>query len=230
MARTSGAKKFLLIANVLVLVGLVGFSGYLFMENRDLNDQLTLTTEEKNRRLVEEINQVFDLPDEDPVVAIVTDPGEFKAQYAAFDNAQSGDYLLFFRKARLNVLYRQSEKRVVKTANVVVPIAVELIGSEAAIAEAEQKLAEFGNQITLTKTVKEGITQNFVLDIEDDQKAETEAIATQLGFEIGTTLPSTITPTQQTEIVVAVSSTTTINPTANSDAAIEPAAEEESLP
>ncbi len=204
MARATTSKKTLMIINVLLLVGLSGTTGYLYLKNRDLNDQITLTTEEKNRRLVEEINKVFDLPEEEPVVAIVTDVEEFKKEYATFDNANTGDYLLFYRKARLNVLYRQSEKRVVKTANVVVPIAVELVGSEAAIADTEKKLAEFGNQITVTRTVKEGITQSFVFDIDDDQKAEAESIAKLLGIEGGATLPSSITPTAQTEIVIAV--------------------------
>ncbi|MCA9328449.1 hypothetical protein KC959_01650 [Candidatus Saccharibacteria bacterium] len=212
MARMSTGKKVLMAANVVALVGLAGSTGYLFMKNRTLNDQITLTTEEKNKRLVAEINEVFDLPDEEPVVAVVTDPEEFKKQYSAFDNANAGDYLLFFRKARLNVLYRQSEKRVVKTANVVVPIAVELVGSEDAIAAAEKKLAEFGNQISITKTVKDGITQSFVFDVDDDQKAEAESIAKQLGYEIGATLPSSISPVDQTEIVIAVTSEKTTAP------------------
>jgi hypothetical protein len=208
MAKTSTGKKVLTVVLVLVIVGLAGSTAYLFMENRDLNDQITLTTEEKNTRLVEEINKVFDLPDEEPVVAVVTNPDEFKNEYASFDNAEQGDYLLFYRKARLNVLYRQSEKRVVKTANVVVPISIELVGSEDAIADAEKKLAEFGNQITITKKVTDGITQSFVFDVDEDQAEELASIAELLDLEPGSTLPSSITPTDQTEIVVVVAKPT----------------------
>jgi hypothetical protein len=214
MARKTNGKKLLLTANVLLLVGLAGTSAYLFMDNRDLNDQITLTSEEKNKRLVAEINKVFDLPEEEPVVAIVTDPGEFKAQYAAFDNAESGDYLLFYRKARLNVLYRQSEKRVVKTANVVVPISVELVGTEDAIADAEKKLADFGDQITIVKKVDDTVKQAFVFDVDDDQAAELKSIADLLGYEVGSTLPATIVPSDQTEIVVVVTKTATVPATA----------------
>lgn len=176
------------------------------MQNRDLSSQISSTTEEKNARIISEINKVFDLPEEEPVVAIVTDPNEFKKQYPTFDNAENGDYLLFFRKARLNVLYRQSEKRVVKTASVVVPITVELVGSEQAITEMEKNLADFGDQITIVKTVKEGITQSFVFDVDSDQPTEAESIAKQLSLDIGSTLPSSITPGEQTELIVAVSS------------------------
>jgi len=209
MAKTSTGKKVSMIAVSLLVVGLAASTAYLFVENRDLNDQITLTTEEKNTRLVEEINKVFDLPEEEPVVAVVTSPEEFKAEYESFDNAEQGDYLLFYRKARLNVLYRQSEKRVVKTSNVIVPISLELIGSEEAMADAEKKLAEFGNQITVTKKVTDGVTQAFVFDVDNDQTEELSSIAELLGIEVGSTLPSSIEPSDQTEIVIVV---TTANP------------------
>lgn len=200
-------KKVVLILNIVVLLGLTGTTGYLFMKNRDLNDQLTLTSEEKNARLIDEINKVFDLPDEDPVVALVTDVEKFKEQYSAFDNANPGDYLLFFRKARLNVLYRQSEKRVVKTANVTVPITVELVGSEEATSEAETKLAKFGEQITVTKKIDDSIKQSFVFDVDNDQTDQAKQISEELGYDVGSTLPSTIIPGDQTEIIIAVSAT-----------------------
>ena len=206
MARASTTKRILLIANIVALLGFAGSSAYFFTKYSDEKEKNSLTTEQKNKNLIEEINKVFDLPDEEPVVAIVTDPDEFKKQYAAFDNAETGDYLLFFRKARLNVLYRQDEKRVVKTANVIVPITVELVGEKQAIDEAAAKLADFGTQITIVKTEKSGITQSFVFDIDDDQKAETESIAKQIGFEIGATLPSSIETGDQTEIIIAVAS------------------------
>jgi hypothetical protein len=206
MARVRTTKRVLMILNIVALVGLTTSTTVLFLKNKDLNEQVGLTSEEQNKRLVAEINEVYDLPDEEPVVAKVTDADEFKKQYAVFDNAQVGDYLLFFRKARLNVLYRQSDKKVVKTADVVVPITVELIGSEAAMSAAEEALKEFGNQITVVKTKTDGITQSFVFDVDQDQKEETDSVAKQLSYEVGTTLPAGFTPGAQTEIVVAVSS------------------------
>lgn len=204
MAKTTTGKKVLLIANVLLLIGLAGTTAFLFMENKDLNDQITLTTEEKNARLISEINEVFDLPEEEPVVAVVTDPEEFKKQYSAFDNAESGDYLLFYRKARLNVLYRSSEKRVVKTATVTVPITVELVGSEEAIAQAEEKLSAFGDQITIIKKVDDSVKQAFVFDVDNDQAEQLKSIGELLGYEVGSTLPASIVPSDQTEIIIVV--------------------------
>jgi len=210
-------RKILIIVNVVLLLGLGGATGYLFLENRDLNDQIGLTTEEKNRRLVEEISGVFDLPDETPIVAVVTDVDEFKGTYPTFDNAEEGDYLLFYRKNRLNILYRQSEKKVVKTADVVVPIAVELIGSQAAIDAARNNLEDFGNQITITSKVDDSINQAFVFDVDDDQLSEASSIAEQLDLEIGSVLPSSVTPDEITEIVVTVTTNNNPVPAAESE-------------
>lgn len=197
-------KKIILVVWVVVTLGLAGSTVYLFLENRDLNRQLTETTEEKNKRLVEEINKVFDLPEEDPVVAIVTDKDQFIAQYPVFDNAETGDYLLFFRKARLNVLYRQDEKRVVKTAQVTIPVAIELVGSERAINDAEKVLEELvaGSSVTVKKTVQSGISQSFIYDVDQDQADETSQLADLLDVTSAATLPDTINPDTTTEIIV----------------------------
>jgi len=206
-------KRLLIIVNVLLIIGLAGYSGFLFFENRDLNDQLTSTAEQKRDRLVTEINKVFDLPNETPEVVIVTNPDQFKAKYTTFDNANEGDYLLVFRKSRLGVLYRQSEKRVVKTTNVVIPITIELVGSQETIDAAESKLGEFGSQITVSKTVKDGVTQTFVYDVDQDQETETSSIAKQLEYDVGTTLPTSITPASQTEVVVLIADTKPVETT-----------------
>lgn len=204
MKRRNNTNKILIIINILLLLGLSGFSGYLYVENQDLTDQLSLTAEQKRDQLIAEIDEVLDLPDENPEVVIVTDPEQFKKEYAAFDNVEEGDHLLVFRKARQGVLYRQSEKRVIKTTKVVIPITIELVGSQSAIDSVEEKLAEFGSQITVFKTPIDNVTQSFVHDVDGDQASEASSIAKQLGYEIGSTLPTTITPANQTEIIIVV--------------------------
>lgn len=200
-------KKVLLAVWIVLTLGLVGATGYLFMQNRDLDRQLTETTEEKNERLVKEINKVYDLPDETPVVAIVTNKDEFIAEYPVFENAESGDYLLFFRKARLNVLYRQDEKRVVKTAQVAVPISIEIFGSEKATAAAAKQLEDLQGSITVENVLKSGISQSLIYDVDQDQSSETSQLADILSIDTATTLPDTISPAESTEIVIILADT-----------------------
>lgn len=204
MSVSTNGRKILIFANVFFVLGLFATSTYLFVQNRDLNDQLKLSTEEKNKILIDEINKVFNLPTEDPVVDLVKDPAKLKEQYETFENAEEGDYILSYQKARLNILYRQKENRVVKTANIEIPISIEIIGSKEAIAEAEKKLSDIEEDITLIKTVSEEITQSFVFDVDSDQTSELNSIAELLDYEVVSKLPSTISPTDQTEIVIAV--------------------------
>lgn len=210
----NNTKRTLMVLNIVALIGLAGFSAYLFMENRELNDEVNLTNQEKNEKLIAEVNEVYDLPDEDPVVGVVRDVDEFKQEFTAFanDDVQVDDRLLFFRKNRLNVLYRPSESRVVKTYNVTLPIAVELVGPEAALNEFEERLATFGNSVTITRKIDNNITQAFVFDVDNDQTADTARIAEELGIDVGTTLPNGATTEPTTEVVIYVVSSGSSEP------------------
>lgn len=202
----SNTKRTLMALNIIFLIGLAGLSAYLFTENRDLNDQVNLTNQERNERLIAEVNEVYDLPDEDPVVGIVRDVDEFKNEFTAFanDDVQVDDRLLFYRKNRLNVLYRPSEKRVVKTYNVTLPIAVEIIGPENALSEIEEKLGTFGNSVTVTRKIDNNVIQAYVLDVDNDQTADVARIAEELKLDIGTTLPTGAQLDPTTEVVIYV--------------------------
>jgi hypothetical protein len=96
-----------------------------------------------------------------------------------------------------------------------VPITIEIVVSDKAIAANEQKLAEFGDQITVVKTIKDGVTQSFVFDVDSDQKTETESISTKVSYDVGTTLPESIKPTAQTEIIIVAAD--------NAPSAVQPA-------
>jgi hypothetical protein len=202
--RKLSMKKYLVVLNIIALLGFAGGSAYLYLENRDLNKQLNMTEEQIRDELIAEINKVFELPDENPEIVIVNDPVKFKAENSTFDNVEIGDHLLVFRKARLGVLYRQSEKRVVKTTNVVIPISIELVGSQQAVDNVEKKLAEFGSQVTISKTFKDDITQSFIYDVDANQETEVSSIAKELGYDVASSLPSSVIPASQTEILIIV--------------------------
>lgn len=225
MARgnTNMGKKILIITNIVLLLGLSGATAYLFIENRDLSRELALPEQERkdlqNEKLLAEIGEIFDLPEgEDPTIVYVNDAEkaveENPGLAEVFDDLQQGDYLLVYRKARTAIHYRPSEQKVIKSTTVNLPIAVEVFGSESAIASLDSKFEQFGNQIVITRTQKDGITQGFIYDVDGDQKAETESLAEQLGLEIGTTLPAGIEPDGQTEIVVVVANGKTVAPAA----------------
>jgi hypothetical protein len=220
MAKTSTGKKVLIIFSVLLVIGLAGTTVYLFMENRDLKSELALSDSERNSkenaRIIKEVSELIKLPDEEPVVILVNDPviavEDNPGIAKIFDDLQKGDYILVFRNERTAVQYRPSEKKIIKNASISLPIATEIIGSEVAIKSAEVKLAEFGNQLTITNKIDDSVKSAFVYAVNGKLSAEASAIAEQLGIEVGSTLPASITPSDQTEIVIVVTSATTAVP------------------
>lgn len=205
-----------MIVNVVVLLALAGSTGYLFFRNGDLNKELSLSVDERtakqNQALVDKVSKLIDLPKEEPTIILVNDSDKAKEQNPGlsqiFEDLQKDDYILVYRKARQAINYRPSTNKIVKSSTITLPVSVELVGSQADIDAVATKLADFGTQISIIKTVKDGVTQSFIYDVENDQTDQTASIAKQIGYEVGTTLPSSISPTAQTEIVISVSSST----------------------
>ena len=97
------------------LIGVSAFAGYLFVQNRDLRDQVPLTQEEEVQQLIDEISEFLDLPaGEEPSLATIEDVEQLRSQ-SFFENAQNGDKLLIYEEARRAFLYRESTNRIVNS-------------------------------------------------------------------------------------------------------------------
>jgi hypothetical protein len=222
MAKTSTSKKVFIILSALLVVVLAGSTTYLFIQNKDLKSELALSDSERNaaenKRIIERVSQLIKLPDEEPVIILVNDPvvatQDNPGIAKIFEDLQKGDYLLIFSKDRTAVQYRPSEEKIIKNATINLPIATEIVGSETAIKSTEDKLAEFGNQLTLTKKTDDNVKDSFVYAVNTKLTAEASAIAEKLGLEVSSTLPASIVPSEQTEIVIVVTSATPASATA----------------
>lgn len=214
MAKTSNSKKIVLVLSALFVVGLAGATTYLFIENKDLKQQALLSENEKqkirNDGYIEDIGKLMSLPEEEPFYQIsVNDPEkaisenpEFKL---VFDTLEKDDFILIYKNAKLGIQYRPSENKIIKTNTIKLPVIVELVGSEDAIAEAEKNItAKFGPEVVIIKKVDDTVKQAFIYDVDNNQESDIKIIAEQLGLEIGSTLPTSITPSDQTEIVIVV--------------------------
>jgi hypothetical protein len=212
MAKTSTGKKVFIALSALVVVALAGSTAYLFVENKDLKSELALSESERNAiendRIIEKVSKLIKLPDEEPVIILVNDPvvaiEDNPGIAQIFDDLQKGDYILVFRSDRSGIQYRPSEDKIIKNATISLPISTEIIGNEAAIKTTEEKLADFGNQLSLTNKIDNNTKDSFVYAVNSKLSAEASAIAEQLGIEVGSTLPASIVPSEQTEIVIVV--------------------------
>lgn len=63
--------------------------------------------------LIKEVSEIFELPDEEPTVATVTDPA-LLADQPFFAKSQTGDIALVYNNARKAILYRPSQKKVIE--------------------------------------------------------------------------------------------------------------------
>lgn len=128
------------IVLVLVLAGALGFGIWTFLnmrsDNKELRQSLDNTSkelnelkeelvtdpngaiersqEERTAAILEEVGALYELPkDETPTIATVQDVEKLKDQ-PFFDGAQNGDQLIVFDESATAILYRPSEKRLVK--------------------------------------------------------------------------------------------------------------------
>jgi hypothetical protein len=112
-------KKFpvrIFIVGFLIVTGLILCSGaYYSYRQHEKNISVSSASIEK------EIGSLADLPtDEQPTVATVTNKEKIKDQ-AFFANAENGDKILIYNKAKKIFLYRPSTKEIIKSS--VFPVA-----------------------------------------------------------------------------------------------------------
>lgn len=202
-------KRVLLVVNVLLLVGLSASTAYYASKYYSLRSETTQTQEQKNDKLVEEVGKVYSLPgDEKPVVALVADEQKFKEEYEVFTDAKKDDFLLLFEKAGLAVLYRPSDKKVIKTAPLSIQndIGIALIGPAEQTAATEKLLGEkitSGIKVLAKNTGKQGYASVVVVDVSGSNKTAADQIAGIVGGVVGT-LPEGEAAPEGADIVVVV--------------------------
>jgi len=96
----------------LVIVTLAGLSGFLYLQNKNLKSNPSTNTQATADRLIQKVGKLYALPKEDPTVAAIKDINQLKGQ-AFFKGAQNGDSILVFPKAKIALLYREKENRII---------------------------------------------------------------------------------------------------------------------
>jgi hypothetical protein len=93
-------------------------AGYYFWQYSRLKSDPSLATQETTARLKTAIGKLYALPtDEEPTVAQISDKDKLKDQ-TFFAKAQNGDYILIYTKAKLALLYREKENKLINVGPV----------------------------------------------------------------------------------------------------------------
>lgn len=191
---------FVKVAAGVALVALVFFGAFYFVQYQRLNNKyqdLTMSTEEKNKRTAAEVAKLIDLPkDETPVVYVVKDKDKLadtKATKAFFEKAKNGDVVLAYQKANQAVIYRPSEKVIVRTDDYQKFVAASNPITVAIIAPADQQQtvqnqieSKFGNVQIINKAAPKVFNgQSYVVDLTGSNGKTAQDLAAQLGLQVG---------------------------------------------
>ena len=202
----------LIITIVIAAVALVGVGGAYFFytkyreTNTILNNPEAVAAKDQ-KELLDKLGKIVELPkDETPSIATVLDTSKFKDQ-PFFANAQNGDKVIVYSKAKIAILFRPSTNKVIiispvtttptetggdatKSASVKVNI---LNGTNTAglTLSAASKLESLPN-ITVAERLdanKKDYANTVVFDIGKVNAAEAQNIASVLGGQVVDTLP-----------------------------------------
>jgi len=118
--------KILLVFIILVLIAGVSALGYLYYQTRQ--ELKFLSSPEGQQQLAQQetsqivalVGKHIDLPNEEPVIATITDAESLAAQSAFYKNSQNGDKLLVYQEAKQAFIYSPSRNKLVNVGPILV--------------------------------------------------------------------------------------------------------------
>jgi len=104
-------------AGLIVVLG--GLAVYFFNQYNNLKTHPNAATQETTGKVVGEVSKLYgSLPNnETPTLAQVNDKSKLENQ-EFFKNAQNGDYILIYPNAKLAVIYREKENKLINVGPV----------------------------------------------------------------------------------------------------------------
>lgn len=112
--------RVLIIVGAVLLLGLAGTATYLYWQLHTLQNDPTAASKQTTDRLKGEVGKLYDIPkDEEPTIAQVQDKNKLKDQ-AFFNKAEKNDYILIFTKAKLAILYRESQNKLINVGPITI--------------------------------------------------------------------------------------------------------------
>lgn len=111
--------KIAFITVAVIIAAAIIASSYFFVQYRNAQKLLknpTLVAAQDSKSLVSKVSNLIELPKgEDPTIATISDINQLKAQ-PFYKNAQNGDKVLIFIKAKRAILYRPSINKIIEVA------------------------------------------------------------------------------------------------------------------
>lgn len=115
--KSAQSKKWLIVGAVVVAL-LLATAGHFFWQYLALKNDPAVANKETIARVTDQVGDILQVPaDEEPQVAQVTEPDKLKAQ-PFFAGVQKDDYLIVYQKAKLAILYREKDRKLINVDHV----------------------------------------------------------------------------------------------------------------
>lgn len=204
---------FISLGAALVVALVVGIYYFLqYQKSQELLKNPVLENQMETQNLIDKVGKLIELPkDEEPTVATVSDVKKLKSQ-AFFANAQNGDKVLIYQKAKKAVLYRPSTNKIIEFGPINLGSSEQNSASPSAVVsqvpvDQEIKLVlrngtktvglastvekdikrKASNIIVVTKdnASKQDYTKTLVIDLKGNNSAGVAQVAELVGGEVG---------------------------------------------
>jgi hypothetical protein len=194
-------KTTILIALVVILIiALLGVAGFFAKGYYELRQNPNKVAEDETKRLIEKVGKLYQLPgDETPVIAKVQDKEKLKDQ-PFFKNAENGDQLLIYQGAKMAIIYREKDNKLINVGPVAMDSSPQEGQTSANVkvysASNDQNLANeninklgeiaglnIDKQVTDAK--KKDLRGIIVVDVSGSKGTQAQQIAEKLGGTVG---------------------------------------------
>lgn len=190
-------KKLLNYIFLLVFLVLLGLSGYLYRQ-LSIEKKTNNSTEsiKEAEMLKAKVGKLAILPDEMPVVGTINDKDKFKDQ-PFFAKAENGDKILIFSESKKAFIYREKDNLIINSGPIAVTSdssnnstkKVALVGNNSATKQGLAKVSGI-TVVESTTAPKKEYSRVLVFDVDGNDTDLAKQIATELGGEVVSSVPS----------------------------------------
>lgn len=206
------SSKVIAIVALIIAIAAIGFATYQYSETQKLKtaEGQKQVSENEAKVLKDKVGKLIQLPSETPTVATISDIKKLKDQ-PFFDGAKNGDKVLIFTEARKAIIYRESENKIINSG----PIAVTsdqsqttsvsvLASKDGSVGDANTKTAAVSGVTVSDGKAKKNYTKTQVVAVDSASAEKAKEVATALGGEVTSGIPSGETAPSGAAIVVFV--------------------------
>lgn len=213
MKKISSTKNLVVPAVLVVIIcALAAFGGVYFKKYQDLKNNPadpTQLAQAQNDKTIEEVAKLYKLPEgEEPTIFTVVDTEKLREQYPALSSAEQDDKVLLYTEAKIAIVYRPKDNKVVSVVNVTISqkVAVRIVGAQALRDATKQTLSQLADVIELKGEVdaKTAPTVTTVVDLSGKQGELAKQISAALSGSTVGSLPAGEDVPTDVEIVIVV--------------------------